>query len=351
MNPQLKERSGLNGFEQKEEGSDRKKDHIQLAFQSQTTSRDKDNRFNYEPLMSGHPAGNQNPIGFLGKTMNAPLWISSMTGGTEQAQHINRNLAKACGEFGLGMGLGSCRKLLDDDAYFDDFNLRPLIGDAHPFFANLGIAQVEQIMENGAINKVRDMVSRLNTDGLIIHVNPLQEWMQPEGDKITKPPIEIITAFLDLVDFDVIVKEVGQGMGPKSLRALFQLPIAAIDFAAYGGTNFSKLELLRSKGTDKELFHNIAGIGHSAEEMVDLTNEILDVLGEQALCSEVIISGGISSFLEGYYLTNKVNCSNVYGQGAAFLKHAQSSYSELRKFVKAQIEGFRLAQSFLELKK
>ena len=74
--------------------------------------------------------------------MNAPLWVSSMTGGTKEAGTINRNLARVCGQFGLGMGLGSCRIILHDDEYLSDFRLRKEMGD-FPLYANLGVAQIE----------------------------------------------------------------------------------------------------------------------------------------------------------------------------------------------------------------
>jgi len=340
----------LNGHKAPEPVIDRKKDHIQLAFDSQTGAKDLNERFYYEPMLSGHADEPLAPVRFLGKTMKAPMWISSMTGGTEQAHRINHNLAKACNEFGLGMGLGSCRVLLEENNRFQDFNLRPIIGYEFPFYANLGIAQLEQAIANNSLDKVRDMVHRLEADGLIIHVNPLQEWLQPEGDRVINPPIDTIKRLLDAFDFKLIVKEVGQGMGPKSLRALFQLPLAAVDFAAFGGTNFAKLELLRGSETNMQLYKEVAGLGHDASTMVDMTNQILQQLGNKALCQEVIISGGVQSFLDGYYLMGKLNCNSIYGQGAAFLKHARGSYGELREFVEGQIKGLELANAFLEVK-
>ena len=85
--------------------SDRKKDHIDLAFKSSVGIQD--SRFYYEPLFDGHPSGDLSEISFVGKKMRAPIWISSMTGGTKEAATINKNLAIACGQFGLGMGVGS----------------------------------------------------------------------------------------------------------------------------------------------------------------------------------------------------------------------------------------------------
>lgn len=326
----------------------RKQDHIELALKSRVAGQDIDHRFYYEPLLAAHPK-QLSEKQFLGKTMRAPIWISSMTGGTAMAGTINKNLAQACAEFGLGMGLGSCRALLDSDEFFEDFNLRPIIGDSQPFYANLGIAQVEQLLASGTGEKIQIMLHKLRADGLFIHVNPLQEWLQPEGDAITRPPIETIQQCLEL-GIDIIVKEVGQGMGPASLKALLELPLAAIDFAAHGGTNFSKLELLRDSEQKQQVYGQLAHVGHTAADMVQLTNTLLAEMGNKAQVKDFIISGGVGTYLDGYWLINKLHANSVYGQGSAFLTHARGNYSALQEFVKYQIEGLKLAEAYLKVK-
>jgi isopentenyl-diphosphate delta-isomerase len=251
----------------------------------------------------------------------------------------------------MGMGLGSCRSLLYSDEYLPDFNVRPVIGDEAPLFANLGIAQLEQLIDNNQYQVIRDLVKKLDADGLIIHVNPLQEWLQPEGDRFKYPPIQTISRVLEKMDLKIIVKEVGQGMGYESLKALFQLPLEAIDFAANGGTNFAKLELLRSAEMKQTIYGALANVGHSAEEMVYFSNLILEELGEKALCKQVIISGGVRTFLDGFYLINSLNLSCVYGQAAAFLRHARGSYEELQQYVEAQVQGLELANALLKVRK
>jgi len=329
----------------------RKRDHIELALHSQVGHGEMDARFYYEPLLAAHPAeGSLKPFPFLGKTLWAPLWVSSMTGGTEWANIINHNLARACRDFGMGMGLGSCRSLLFSDDTLPDFDVRHLIGDDLPLYANLGIAQVEQLIENQELWRVKDLIGKLRADGLIIHVNPLQEWLQPEGDRFKKTPLNTISIFLEKMDLPVIVKEVGQGMGYESLKALFQMPLEAVDFAASGGTNFAKLELLRSDKVKQEIFRQLAHVGHTAEEMVHFTNQIKEELGEKMLCRQVIISGGVRSFLDGYYLINKLNLNCVYGQASGFLKHARGSYDELHAYVESQVKGLELAAAFLKVK-
>jgi len=329
--------------------TDRKKDHIDLAFKSKTGLEEIDRRFFYEPLMAKHPVAGLASFKFLGKTMRAPIWVSSMTGGTQLAGQINHNLAKVCREFGLGMGLGSCRPILQNDEHFPDFDLRDTIGDDLPFYANLGIAQLEDMVLNDDISPIDRLIEKLRADGLIIHVNPLQEWLQPEGNLFSQPPVDTIRTYLEMTNYPVIVKEVGQGMGPESLRALLELPLEAIEMAAFGGTNFAKVELLRSDDFKQQYFGPVSHIGHDAFEMTDLINEILDE-NITVKCKQIIISGGISSFLDGYYLINRCKLPAIYGQASGFLKYASQSYDELEKFVEYQVEGIKLANAYFVIK-
>jgi isopentenyl-diphosphate delta-isomerase len=329
--------------------TDRKKDHINLAFQSKTGVEDIDRRFYYEPLMAKHPVAGLIPFMFLGKMLRAPIWVSSMTGGTGLAGQINRNLAKVCREFGLGMGLGSCRTLLESDDHFADFDLRDTIGSDLPFYANLGIAQLEEMVLKDDISPVQRLIEKLRADGLIIHVNPIQEWLQPEGNLFSQPPIDTIRSFLEMTSYPVIVKEVGQGMGPESLRALLELPLEAIELAAFGGTNFAKVELLRSGEFKQQYYEPVSRIGHDAFEMTDIINDLVNDK-TTIRCRQIIISGGIRSFLDGYYLINHCKLPAIYGQASEFLKYASQSYEELKKFVDYQVEGIMLARSYFVIK-
>lgn len=328
---------------------DRKSDHINLALQSQTSVRELDNRFYYEPMISGFPKDKQEEIPFAGKKLKVPIWVSSMTGGHALSGSINRNLALACKEFGMGMGLGSCRKLLSDDAFFDDFNVRPIIGDNSPLFANLGIAQIEEMLEKKGTDALRRMINKLQADGLIVHVNPLQEWVQPEGNTIQHPPVETIEKLIEKIDFPIIVKEVGQGFGPQSLRRLMQLPLAAIEFGAFGGTNFLKVENSRLSSHENSKYQPFVNVGVTAEEMVDIINKMV-LFGDQLACNQLIISGGIRDYLDGFYLIQKSTLPAIYAQASLFLKYSRGDYSELHHFITSQIEGYNMAKSYLTLK-
>jgi isopentenyl-diphosphate delta-isomerase len=327
--------------------SDRKLEHIKLALESQTKLAEQDLRFNYEPMLSAHPENPDLSIPFLGKLMRTPIWVSSMTGGTGIAQTINRNIARACREFGMGMGLGSCRKLLFDKTHWADFDFRDEIGD-QPFWANLGIAQVEELLASGNIQAVTDLVGELRADGLIVHINPLQEWFQPEGNRLIQSPIDTIRHLLSEVDLKIIVKEVGQGFGPESLRQLLALPLEAIEFGAYGGTNFSKLEMLRNDPLKLEASLPFARVGQSANQMVDSVNQILKE-NPNPPCRQLIISGGIQHALDGYYLCSKSQLPAVFGMASAVLKHASESYESLAGFLENQIQALSLAKAYLKI--
>lgn len=335
--------------EKTEVAESRKTSHIELTFKSQVEKLD--DRFFYEPMLSGHPSEDLVPVDFCGKKMAYPIWVSSMTGGADLAGRINKNLAEAVAKYGLGMGLGSCRQLLDSDKFFDDFNLRPILGSQVPFFANIGIAQVEQLIKIGELARLEDMVGKLDADGIFLHVNPLQEWMQPEGDIYHISPLDAVKEMLDKTSLNIIVKEVGQGFGYHSLKELFKLPLAGIDFAAHGGTNFSQIELHRNTEEANELMSPMVFVGHSADEMVELTNRVIEELGFERKCNQVIISGGVKNYLDGYYLTEKINVPAIYGQASRFLKAALESPEYLDRYVKGQIEGLKIANALLRIKR
>lgn len=326
----------------------RKTDHINLALQTQTAGMEKDSRFAYEPLLNAHPAGELPQITIGNKTLWAPLWISSMTGGTSMAGMINNNLARLAGEFGLGMGLGSCHVLLRNEKHLPDFDLRKKIGNDRPLYANMGIAQIEEFIHKADLQTIKDLVSLLKTDGLIIHVNPLQEWLQPEGDRILHPPIETISELVRQVDFPIIVKEVGQGMGKESLRALIELPLAAIEFGAFGGTNFARLELLRDQSQAKSLLEPLSFIGETAYEMTRHINQLIHE-GAVVNTQSLIISGGVKNFLDGYHLTNTSKLPAAFGMASTLLKYAQEDYQTLKKFTQGQLEGLKVAYAYLRV--
>ncbi|MGE3610185.1 MAG: isopentenyl-diphosphate delta-isomerase [Bacteriovoracaceae bacterium] len=320
----------------------RKGAHIELAAQAQTSIHEIDERFNYEPLFFTHPNVDEKwEVKFLNTLFDYPLWISSMTGGTLHAANINQNLAKLVGKYNLGMGLGSCRSLLSGNERVQDFAVRKYLGD-RPLYANLGIAQLEEIVFNDKIDDVHQMVKSLEATGIIIHLNPLQEWFQPEGDRYKVSPILTLTRFLEKTSYPVIVKEVGQGMGPKSLKALLDLPIVAIELAGFGGTNFSLLESLR--GHENQGKKPFIQVGHSTREMITFLNAL------PTNNKEFIISGGIKNILDGYELKTKMKANSVIGMAQSYLIPAMQSFESLEQHFLSMREGLLVAKALLEVK-
>lgn len=334
--------------------TDRKDDHIKLALKSQTRAGAYQDRFHYEPLFSSHEKalGNTKTLErkFLNKTVKAPLWISSMTGGGSLSGELNRLFAEACSEFGLGMGLGSCRPVLENENSIADFDVRSIIGSEQPLLSNIGHAQAEELVLKGEVERLEEMNQRLSCDGLILHINPLQEWFQPEGDRFKLSSIDLIEKLLDKIKTPLVVKEVGQGMGPRSLKALVELSVAGIEFGAFGGTNFSKLEVLRTEtGESGDDIDPLCLVGHTAEQMVEYLNEM--IANDSVSLPMIIISGGIQNYLHGHELMTKLKSDAMYAQAGMLLKYARESKESLFNYIKQQIDGLLMAEAYLEVQK
>lgn len=324
----------------------RKEDHLSLALKSPPAEFPPLEGLYYEPLLSPHPPKwDEDPhweekVPFLGKFLGPPLWVSSMTGGGPGAREINMALARAAAKYGLPMALGSCRPLLEGRACLEDFHMRPIMGPEGILLANIGIAQ----LEGGEFSRLEDLLGSLEVDGLVAHVNPLQEWAQREGDPLSRPPLETLEDFLESCSIPLVVKEVGQGMGPKSLKALLGLPLVAVELAGLGGTNFTHIEHLRGGGLGP---HPLERVGHGACEMISWMGESDDRL--------VIISGGVRDFVHGHYLRlllarRRPRGPSVIGHAGRFLKWALRGDGPLEEFIEGEINGHRMAQSYLFLK-
>lgn len=177
---------------------------------------------------------------FLGRRLEAPIIISSMTGGTARAKVVNERLAIAAHECGLAMALGSGRAALIDPTVVGSY----VAGPRPPVrLANLGAVQLRKGLTAADAEKLVDL---LHADGLIVHLNPLQEAVQPGGDTTFAGLTDAIAAVVDrLQPRPVIVKEVGFGLGPTDVPALLGAGVTAIDVAGSGGTNWAIVEGMR----------------------------------------------------------------------------------------------------------
>lgn len=178
----------------------------------------------------------------FGKTLNAPLLISSMTGGAQLANKINRNLAIAAQEHNIAMGLGSQRAAIEDDELTYTFELRDIAPDVL-LLANVGAVQLNY---GYGVEKMYRAVEMAQADALILHFNVLQEAVQPEGDTNFADLLSKITELCSSLNVPVIAKEVGWGFSEVDVRQLADAGVAAIDVAGSGGTSWSEVEYHRA---------------------------------------------------------------------------------------------------------
>ena len=183
----------------------------------------------------------------FGKTLSAPLLISSMTGGSKEATQINLRLAEAAQEYGIAMGLGSQRAAIEDAKLAESYQVRSVAPDIL-LFANLGAVQLNY---GYGVEECQRAVDMAQADALVLHLNALQEAVQPEGDTNFGGLLKKIEAVCKELPVPVIVKEVGWGISGETARQLAGVGVQAIDVAGAGGTSWTQVEMHRAK-TDSQ---------------------------------------------------------------------------------------------------
>jgi len=178
----------------------------------------------------------------LGRCLAAPLLISSMTGGTPEASVINQRLAEAAQATGIGLGLGSQRAAIEDPALADTYRVRRVAPDIL-LLANLGAIQLNY---GYGPDECRRAVEMVEADALILHLNPLQEALQPEGETNFAGLLPRIEAVCQALEVPVVVKEVGWGFSEQVACQLANTGVAAIDVAGAGGSSWSQVEMHRA---------------------------------------------------------------------------------------------------------
>jgi isopentenyl-diphosphate delta-isomerase len=224
---------------------------------------------------------------FLGKRLKAPLLISSMTGGFEMARTVNRNLAAAAQRLGLAMGVGSQRVAIEEPGAADSFQVRDLAPDIL-LLGNLGAVQLNY---GYGVEQCRKAVGMIGADGLILHLNVLQEAVQPEGNRNFKGLARRIAEVCRELEVPVVAKEVGFGISEDAALRLKQAGVKAIDVAGRGGTSWYAVEAKRSaqKGQAHELTFADWGIP-TEEALVQVRRAVPDM--------ELVASGGIRNGLD-----------------------------------------------------
>lgn len=225
----------------------RKADHIRInleedvQFPTITTGLER-YRFVHQALPELNLADVDLTARVFNKTLRAPLLISSMTGGTDHARAINRTLAAAAQAAGIAMGLGSQRAAIERPELADSFRVRD-VAPGILLFANLGAVQLNY---GYGLDHCRRAVEMIEADALILHLNALQEAVQPEGDTNFAGLLAQIEIVCRGLEVPVIAKEVGWGFSEKAARQLAGAGVAAIDVAGSGGTSWSQVEMHRA---------------------------------------------------------------------------------------------------------
>jgi isopentenyl-diphosphate delta-isomerase len=268
---------------------------------------------------------------FLGKPMRAPLLVSSMTGGAHDVARINLALAEAAQTLGLAMGVGSQRAAIRDERLAYTYQVRR-VAPTMPLLANLGAVQLNY---GYGVDECRRAVDMIEADALILHLNALQEAVQPEGNTNFKGLLGRIEQVCARVGVPVIVKEVGNGIGASTARRLVDAGVWAIDVAGAGGTSWSEVERFRhSSASGARVAGAFAGWGIPTTEAIRQVRALLPdttLIGSGGIRSGVDIAKAIALGADLCGTAKPALAPAVEERGAAAVIEGLQSYiDELR---------------------
>ncbi|MEM2174830.1 MAG: type 2 isopentenyl-diphosphate Delta-isomerase, partial [Candidatus Micrarchaeia archaeon] len=280
----------------------RKLDHIKFSKDAQVGS----NFFEYIQLpYYSLPEVNFDEINmkcyFLGKEIDAPIIIDSITGGEKISEKINVRLAIAAEKEKIPLFLGSIRPGIET-GNLKSYKVRKY-APSIPIIGNIGVVNLK---EKGMMKKVEGAIKDIDADGIAIHLNPIQEVLQIEGDKNFEGCVEVLKEACDVFDFPVIVKEVGFGICGEVAKILDGMKIEMINVAGAGGTSWALIELMRRKKIGKSGFECFSNFG------IPTAQALIETLKNTK--KKVICSGGIRNGIE----VAKAICLGADYAGAAY---------------------------------
>jgi isopentenyl-diphosphate delta-isomerase len=251
------------------------------------------------------------------RSIRAPILISSMTGGTQEAGRINQILAEAAQQAGIAMGLGSQRAMLEHPETTGTYQVRRYAPDIL-LFANLGAIQLNYTY---TIDHCKRAVDLVEADGLILHLNALQEAIQTEGNTRFSGLLRKIERVCKALPVPVIVKEVGWGISGETAHQLVDAGVKAIDVAGAGGTSWSQVEMNRIK------YEHRAKIAAAFRGWGIPTAESIQMVRESLPDSLIFASGGLR---DGIDIAKCIALgANLGGMAGLFLKAAAVSLEEV----------------------
>lgn len=303
----------------------RKADHIRINLEDDVQSGLSTGLENYRFIHEALPNLNLRDVNLsqelFGKKLRIPILISSMTGGTKEAFEINTVLAQVAEQSGLAMGVGSQRVALEKAETRSTFQVRKYAPNTI-LLANIGAVQLNYGLEPDDCQKAVDMVE---ADALILHLNPLQEALQVEGDTNFSGLLGKIESVCRRIKVPVIVKEVGWGISGQTAEQLANVGVNVIDVAGAGGTSWSQVELFRM---DDQKQRKIAG---AFRNWGIPTAESIQVVKKNAPGVKIFASGGIR---DGIDIAKCIALgAEVGGLAGAFLKVAIKGYEDVSALV------------------
>ena len=308
---------------------DRKAEHLELALQDHVQVRRnffQDYYFEHRALPELDLDAVDTSVTFLGKKLEAPLLISCMTGGTGEAERVNQNLAAAAEQAQIALGVGSQRKALEDPEQARTFQVREAAPSV-PLLGNLGAVQFNY---GYGLDECEAAVGMIDADALALHLNPLQEAIQPEGDRDFSDLLPKIQHVAENLSVPVIAKEIGCGISGAMAQALVDHGVNIIDTAGLGGTSWARIEAQRAD--DVELGELFADWGIPTPESIQ---QVRAVPG-----TTVIGSGGVRN---GIDVAKAIALgADLVGMASPFLKVAVESEEAVRAKIRKTVRELKI---------
>lgn len=302
--------------------------HLEVCLNEAVESAQKTG-FEDVTLTAGFPGFSASEIDtgtlFVGKRVSLPLLISPLTGGGQLSERINRHLALAANQLGIGMAVGSQKPMLEGKAEVDSYLVRDH-APSIPLLANLGLAQVKRGREY-----LLRAIESIGADAIILYVNPLQEILQEGGDADYTGVLDRLDEILDSFPYPVLIKEVGFGLPDTLMAWTGSKKVTGVDVAGLGGTNWARIEG-SIRGRDFGLFE---GLGRKTKEVL--------LAGRKHLRDDqcLIASGGIRTGLD--MAKALALGAHMVSIGLPFLKWANVSVDEIVRNVEQLREELRVA--------
>ena len=226
----------------------RKEEHLDICLQQDVAFKEKTTGFErFYFVHNALPEINFSEVDcstyFLDKPLSFPMMITAITGGFREAEKINAELAQVCEAQQIALGLGSQRQACENSNYWRSFSVVRDKAPTIPIVGNIGAAQVARLSDTEIIQHLVDLIK---ADALAVHLNPLQELLQPEGSTDFSNSLISIRDVIRELDVPVIVKEVGAGISATVAKYLVEIGVHAIDVAGVGGTSWALIEGERS---------------------------------------------------------------------------------------------------------